>query len=214
MKKFIFILTLLISLSCLSQSSYSFSIPLPPGEIALETVEKKYFGLYTNPELDIKYECIDSGIYSVSTIFSSISRKTIRESSKYEVKNGYLFGLNGTDSIPCVAEDENYYFGIQHREELSGKTSKNVLKRISENKYLLNYEENGNYTPCIIEFNGKKMIVQHFTYSENSSAFDGIENRKESKSTEMNYILLTPTLEEWNTISILEILEEQIILSK
>lgn len=214
MKNFVFLTTFLSAISCFGQYSYDFSMPLPPGGTEIETVEKKYFGIYSNPETDIKYEFSNEGNYSISTVFTSISRETIRESSKYMVKNGFLFGISGSDSIPCVAEGENYYFGIQHREKLFGKPSQNVLKRISENKYLLNYEENGHYTPCFIEFNGKKMRIQHFTYAANSVAFDGIKNRKENQTPELKYILLSPTLEEWDAISMTDIVEAEIIFSK
>lgn len=196
------------------QQSYDFAIPLPPDGKEVVTVAKSYFGQYSSKQVDVDYEFNKNGIWAIATIYSSISRETIRESSKYLVKDGFLFGVHETDSIPCELQGEFYHFAVKYKEQIIGGNSKNVLVKLSESSYILNFENEGHFTPSLLEFKNKVLSIQHFTYEENATIFDGITNRIEKSTPEMNYILLQPTLSEWNALAQNQILGEKIIFGR
>jgi hypothetical protein len=193
------ILFLFLANSCISlgQVSYDFSISLPPSENSIQTVDEAYFGTYYSEEGESVYEVNTLGIWIISTVYNSISKETVRESSQYFVRNGFLFGVLKEDSIPCVLENERYYFGIKNKDLMVGNQTQNVLKKISKNKYLINFNENGKYTPILIEFKGKTLIAKQFDYESNTSIFDAFELFERHKTENMEYVTLTPNVKEW-----------------
>lgn len=212
--RIVVVLFVVISLNGFSQVSYDFTNPLPPEGKILKTVSKSQFGIYSSNNVDIDYEFNKEGIYALSIIYNSISRETIRESSKYHVKDGYLFGVTLDDSIPCELQGEYYHFGVKFKEQIIGEQSKNILIKIKESTYALNFEENGHYTPSLIQFKGKELSIQHFTYEDSTSVFNEIALKTEVPSSQMTYITLEPTLTEWNAISRDEILGNKIVFTR
>lgn len=210
MKNFLTSLVLFYITTCYSQKSYDFALPVPPEGKEVVTVSKSQFGSYSSEQVDVDYEINKEGIWAVATIYSSISRETIRESSKYKVKDDFLFGVHETDSIPCVLQGEFYHFAVKYKEQITGGESKNILVKISESSYILNFENEGHYTPSLFEFKGRTLNVQHFTYEDDSQIFESITNRIENPTTQMNYILLQPTISEWNLIAQNQIFGEKI----
>lgn len=208
---------LLISLCSLfgvnAQLSYDFANPLPPQAQKVNTVDRSNYGYYTSKNAGIDYEITVKGIFIVSTIFSSITRETIRESSKYRVENGYLFGIKENDSIPCILEGDSYLFGIKTRELIAGESSKNVLTRISDKSYILNFEEKGHYTPTLLEFKGKSLTVRHFTYENSTEVFNRVKERSETEQQGLTYITLEPTLAEWQAFAQKDILGEKVVFN-
>lgn len=213
--KFLFIFFAIISFTlAYSQQSYDFAKPLPPNGKEITTVSKPYFGSYSSKQVDVDYEFNQDGIWAIATIYNSISRETIRESSKYKVKDGFLFGVLETDSIPCELQGEYYHFAVKYKEQIVGGSAKNILVKLSESSYILNFENDGRYTPSLLEFKGKTLNMQHFTYEEDSKLFDGITNRIETSTPQMNYILLEPTSTEWDAISYKQILGDKIVFGR
>jgi len=200
----------LITFFAKSQLSYDFANPLPPEGKNITLVSKPQFGIYSSGQVDIDYEFNAQGVFAISIIFNSISRKTIRESSQFSLKDGFLFGVTGSDSIPCELQGEYYHFGIKFKEQIIGGTSKNILTRIDPSTYIINFEDKEHYTPSLLVFKGKKLSVQHFTYEDSTTFFDTISLRTEIPSTQLTYITLDPTLEEWNSLSFTEILGTKI----
>src|SRR5688572_29690297 len=83
------------------------------------TVSSSYFNKYQPEETEKnairnaagEYLFVDvTGIYFEKNKLLFITREQVREEGKYQVKDGYLFGVSGTDSIPTALEGENYYF--------------------------------------------------------------------------------------------------------
>lgn len=214
MKIFSILFILLVSFQANSQFSYDFSIPLPPGSTPVKSVAKPYFGTFSSDQIDIDYEFNDQGIWAIATIYNSISRETIRESSKYKVKDDFLFGVTEEDSIPCVLQGEYYHFAVRHKELIVGENSKNVLTKLSETRYLINFENEGNFTPSLIEFTGKTMNIRHFNYEEDAQVFNSIVNRTEKITQQMVYIVLEPTVDEWKALPLTEILGETILFER
>lgn len=196
------ILLLLWQVVC-AQVSYDFGVTLPPNGEQAQVVSNVYFGTYSNPDSPLKYEFSEEGIFILSININSISRKTIRESSQYEVRNNHIFGVS-EDSIPCVLEGENYYFGIRHREQIAGQGSVNKLIRIAPNEYILNYEENGTYIPTLISFSAAGLSVRQFDYESETKAFRKIKERTSSVKA-IEFITLYPTTEEWAKLKLEDI---------
>lgn len=196
----------LLTLSCVAQTSYDFSSTIPPNSPEISAVPKSFFGVYSSDSADIDYEFSAKGIFAVSTIYNQISRETVRESSKYRVENGYIFGVQKDDSIPCILEGEYYVFGIKNREQIIGGTAQHKLVQLTTSSFIVNFKENGTYTPSLFEFKGKTLSVRHFTYESEATVFDGIASRKTAASIQMNSISLNPTLEEWNKIPLTSIM--------
>ncbi len=193
-------LLLLSSFWGFCQDSYNFSATLPPDEKPIQNVSSGFLGKYVADNGESHYEFRENGVWIVSTIFSSISRETIRESSKYVVRNGYIFGVVQDDSLPCELEGERYYFGMRNTEQIIGPNSQHVMNKVSTNSYIINFYENGGYTPSLFTFSGKNLIVQHFDYDTGTTVFESIEQKETKVVDKMNYIILAPTAEEWSNL--------------
>ena len=180
-----------------SQISYDFANTLPPEGEKNATVLKTLFGTYSSDQTDIDYQFNKEGVFAISFIYNIISRETIRESSIYSVKDGYLFGVTGADSLPCELQGEFYHFAIMFKEQIVGGTAKNVMSKLNQSTYILNFEDNNHFTPSYLTFQGNEMIIQHFTYDDETTIFDEIADKAETTIGEMNYITLNPTKEEW-----------------
>lgn len=204
----------LISFFARTQNSFDFSKPMPPGSKQVTSVSKAFHGSYSSGQIDIDYAFDETGIYSVSTVFQSISRETIRESTKYTVRNGYIFGIAEADSLPCELQGEYYHFAVQFKEQLVGSRSKNILTKIDDRTYIINFEERGTYTPSRFTFNGKQLTIEHFTYSEATTAFDEIQLKKEHPTKELNYVTLSPSLEEWESLPMAELFENKLLFER
>lgn len=214
MKLFTIAVLLFFSFFGVSQVSYDFSEALPPKENTVSTVSNSLFGQYQSNNKETFYEFKEDGVWIISTLISSISRETIRESSKYTVKNGYIFGVVENDSLPCELEGERYYFGMRNKEQIIGGNSKNILKKIDQSTYVINFYENGGYTPSLFTFTGKNLSVQHFDYETGTTLFESIEKQTNKMVEKMNYITLTPTEKEFTQIGILSFFSEKIVYIK
>jgi hypothetical protein len=197
---------LFFSLYSVAQTSYDFSITLPPNSPEISSVPKSFFGVYSSDSADIDYEFSAKGVFAISTVYNQISRETMRESSKYRVENGYLFGVQKDDSIPYILEGEYYVFGIKYREQIVGGTAEHKLVQLTSNSFIINFKENETFTPSLFEFNRKTLSIRHFTYETGTAVFNGIASQKSTATHQLNTISLNPTIEEWSTIPLTSIM--------
>jgi hypothetical protein len=200
MRHTITLLTFISTSLAFGQVSYDFSEALPVDEKSLTSVSSSDFGTYISENNETKYVFDSQGVWIETTIFSSISRETIRESSKYVVRNGFIFGVVLNDSLPCVLDDERYHFGLKNKEQVVGGNSLNVLKKINSSSYILNYFENGGYTPSLFSFIGNNLSIQHFDYETGTNQFTNIVKQSSKKIEGMNYITLSPSKDEWKEL--------------
>ena len=202
----------------LTQVSYDFAIPLPPTGKIVSAISERYLGTYScDVPADLSYEFTGEGVYVISWNFNSISRTTLRESSSYRVSNGWLHGVIANNSIPCELEGEYYHFAIKRRELLVGEKSLNVLTKISDRCYILNFAnagDPGHFIPSIFEFKGNELYVKHFTYEDDTRLFDAIEGRQERKKGNLQEITLHPTKEEWKRLNIEALSGEKKVYTK
>lgn len=190
--------TILLSLSAIGQKSYYFSDPLPTEGTVVTNIDKKWYGKFKQENASRTIIINEDGIFVQSTNVSSVSRELIRESSTYDVRNGYIFGVAKDDSLPCILEGERYYFGIRNTEQIVGAGSSNILIKSSKeaNTFYLNMEENGYYLPVRLTFERGNLIMAYFDYELDGSEFDFVENQKSIKTDFHEIVILTPTSEE------------------
>ncbi|MCH2229077.1 MAG: hypothetical protein MK105_01940 [Crocinitomicaceae bacterium] len=195
-----FITSVLFSVLAFGQESYYFSNPVPSEQDVVLSVEKRLFGTYSSEVATRVYEVNQNGVTILTTSISSISRETIRESSKYDVRNNMLYGLIEKDSVPCVLEGENYYFGVQNRDVIIGKNSLNKLTRLSSNEYIINYEEDGLFVPAKLIFSGNSLTIKEMEYEYGTKLFKKIKIQKEIPNEYFKLIVLSPTTEEFEKL--------------
>ena len=201
MKIYCLIASLILSFSSISQKSYYFSDPVPSATSKIDQVDKNWHGTYKSKDGTLSYQMDEKGISIISTNVSSISRETIRESSKYDVRNKYIFGVVDNDSIPCILEEDRYYFGIQNTDVFVGDGSQNILTKTAEsNVFIINKYENGNYIPVLLEFKGKKLTMSYFDYDSEDTKFDFIENQTSIDTQYQKLIILSPSETEFTEL--------------
>jgi len=191
------IASLLVGFISSAQNSYYFSAPLSVTETNNVRISPKYFGTYSSLDQPSQYEVSAKGIILVSTNISSISRETVRESSKYTVRNGFILGVLKNDSIPCILKDDYYFFGVQNKEIIVGHGSKNILTQIDDfGNYIINNFEKGTYIPMKITFNNSQFSISYFDYETDTKSFKFINEQTSAPSENLNVVVLSPSEKE------------------
>ena len=215
MKIVVLIASLLLSLNSFSQKSYYFSNPLPVEEQKINNVDSRYYGTYSSIEQPSHYEVSEEGIALVSTNISSVSRETIRESSKYRIKNGLIYGVVKGDSIPCVLKGEYYFFGIQNKEVIVGPNSLNILKKTGlSGHYIINSFENGSYVPLEISFIAGKFSISYFDYDFETKVFKFINDQESIQQSQYELVILSPNEKETKRLLKVGIFGEKKVFEK
>lgn len=186
----------ILSFYSISQRSILFENPLPTRDGVVHAVDRVYHGTYKSPDEMINYIFDDTGVTVFSTTVSSISKEMIRETGKYDVRNGFLFGVVEDDSIPCVLDKDRYYFGLRNNQIIVGQDSKNKLTKIGSSEYILNTFEDGNYIPTRIKFTSRGCEISYFDYDDEDTFFDNIGDKKELNGDYFDIILLNPDSKE------------------
>ena len=202
MKIFGLIASLIFTFCSIGQKSYYFSEPSPINGKDQSTIDKKWHGTYAVNKGNYVYEVNEEGISVVSTTISSISREEIRESSTYDVRDKYIFGVVENDSLPCVLENDRYFFGIRNTENILGPGSKNKLRPSGRvpNEFILNVYENGYYMPSTIIFESKKISISQLDYDYETTVFDFISDRKSVQGQNIEIIILKPNADEFRSL--------------
>jgi len=208
------IASLILTFFSIGQKSYYFSEPLPSNQKAQSVVNEKWHGKYAVNNGKNILEINSDGIFMVSTTISSISREEIRESTTFDVRNNYIFGVLLNDSIPCVLEDERYFFGIRNKDVIVGAGSKNELRpsgRVA-NEFILNTYENGYFLPSIMRFETKNVSTGQLDYDYETTVFDFISEKKSVQGQNIEIVVLKPDAAEFNSllkdVTIFSILDE------
>jgi hypothetical protein len=201
MKIFGLIATLFITFSGIGQKSYYFSDPVPNMGQSITNVNKKYFGTYTASNGRI-YELNEEGVFIISTSINSMSRESIRESAKFDVRNGFIHGVVEGDSIPCVLDGERYYFGVRNRDQIVGGLSNNILTRSDSksNQYFINMKEEDAYYPIELTLNRNDLEIAYFDYEFETTVFDNVANTKSIDSGSIEFVILSPDQAEFDQL--------------
>ncbi len=209
MKKILIITALVLPFFGLTQISYEFAQPLPPGGEALKAPYAQHFGTYKSDFSDICFELTPDGIYMVSTVVSSISKDSVNKGGKYVVRNNHIFGVRETDSFPVALQGSRYYFGISFREEVIGPNSKNVLSRVSNQSYLLNFFEDGGYVPCLFSIVDGTLAIQYFDYDSDTQIFAQVPKRVKKEEQFLTVISLAPKKEDFADLNFLAMFNKE-----
>ncbi|MEJ6583258.1 MAG: hypothetical protein QNL61_03155 [Crocinitomicaceae bacterium] len=196
------IASLILTFFSIGQKSYYFSEPCPNNQSSQTTVNEKWHGRYAVNNGKNIYEVNSEGIFMVSTTISSISREEIRESTKYDVRDNYIFGVVSNDSLPYVLEGERYFFGIRNKDVIVGKGSENELRSSGRvaSEFILNTYENGYFIPSIIRFESKSISTTQLDYDYETTVFDFIADKKSVQGQNIELIVLKPNAAEFNSI--------------
>ncbi|MBI3134143.1 MAG: hypothetical protein HYZ14_05645 [Bacteroidetes bacterium] len=175
------------------------------------TVSSSYYKTYQPEETEKnqlrnaagEYLHVDAtGIYFEKNKLLFITREQVREEGKYEVRNGYLFGVSEADSIPTALEGENYYFLVPSKTYLYNmKTGPSTLfEGLNAGEYLVvTPEPDGYYSVIYIRFSGSRAEIKELVFSDTTCSTDVIEEQEIIDGSFDTYIL-TPTLQEWKTL--------------
>lgn len=201
MKSFALVLMLFWFFDFFAQQSYEFKSALPPTGDVLKTVSASYFGSYVNAETGTVFQFSEEGVAMIAIINSYITKEQVRESSRFQVRNNFLFGVIEGDSVPCIFEDDKYFFGMKQKTILNDAAHKGVLKKINEATYVINFYEGNGFTPSTITFKGNSILLNHFDYASETHIFDAINSKEMIKGPGYTTQLLNPTQKEWELIS-------------
>lgn len=214
MKTISAILILWVNFSIFAQQSYEFKAALPPNADVLKTVAESHFGSYVNAETGTVFEFSEEGVAMIAIINSYITKEQVRETSRFQVRNNYLFGVVEGDSLPCIFEDDKYFFGMKQKTMLNDAAHKGVLKKMSAATYVINFYEGSGFTPSLITFAGNSIRLSHFDYVSETDIFDAIVSKEMIKASGYTTQLLQPTQKEWETISKLQMFGKETVFTK
>lgn len=204
---------LFVVFSGTAQNSYLFVAPLPSESNQINAVPEQFYGTYELKNTGLKYTFDANGLHVNSTAITSISRETVRESSKYSVRNGYIFGIEKDDSIPCLEKEGYYFFGIINQDVVIGSGSKNILAKTSNPAvFVLNTYEEGKYVPQLLEFNGSKLTVSQFDYEGDSDdEFAYISEQEKLPFDNFTVVLLKPEASDFERIRMQAFVENMML---
>lgn len=199
MKKVLLVFSLLLHFLSFSQKTVQFSDPLPFGSSSQPTTDKIHFGKYKSSDSQVTYVIDEKGISIVTVAIASITREQVRESSKLQVRGNYIFGIKANDSLPCVLEGENYYYGIESKLMIAGEGSLNTFTKINTNKYVINFHEGSYFEPSIVTFAGGKMTIVH-SELDYQPLFQSILQVSTITRYGSEVAILAPTFEQWERL--------------
>lgn len=193
-----------IFLFCLAQSantqvySYFFGEPVAPKWSETERISPNFYGSYSN-ESGRTISVSEAGIFSENTLMLRISRETVRETSRYQVKGDYLFGVVENDSVLCVLNDEHYYYQLKDFVAWWTPGEEDVLLYKGGEFYLNKFEYDA-FTPMKLVFRRGELIVYPFDYAQETTVFNHIKQRAEQEEQDVFKVVLSPTKKEWEAI--------------
>nr|WP_294859273.1 hypothetical protein [uncultured Fluviicola sp.] len=199
MKKVLLVFSLFLHFLSFSQKTVQFSDPLPYGSSSQQTTDKIHFGKYKSSDSQVTYVIDEKGISIVTVAIASITREQVRESSKLQVRGNYIFGIKANDSLPCVLEGENYYYGIESKLIIAGEGSLNTFTKINTNKYVINFHEGTYFEPSIVTFAGEKMTIVH-SELDYQPVFQSILQVSTITRYGSEVAILAPTFEQWERL--------------
>ncbi len=197
MKKILLSVFFILPILGLSQISYEFVKPLPPGGTSLKAPHPQHYGNYKSNTSEITFVLNAQGVFTLTTIVGSISKDSVNHGGNYSVRNNYIFGVHKTDSIRVALEGSRYYFNIEHKEEVIGPNSKNVLSPVSGQSYLLNFYEDVGYVPCLFSIVDSVLAIQYFDYDSNTDMFSEVPKTIKRQGKFLTIFSLNPAKEDF-----------------
>lgn len=197
-----------------AQDSYEFKEAMPPNAESILIFNYTCFGIYESEETGTQIIVDANGISMLTVIHSYITRDQVRESSKYQIRNGYLFGVIEGDSVPYIEDEKRFYFGIRTKTILGDEKNKVIFKKINESSYIMNFPESKGYSPSLISFEKNSLSIRHFDYPSDGLIFKYIKNSENYTFGGMNHVSLDPSEKEFEKLNQKVIFGKEIVYLK
>lgn len=110
----------------------------PLGLKEVSKIDKSLYGMYKDTANDTWLQISMRGFYKTATMFMQMPKTEVDENDQYWVKEGWIYGITKSDSLPCELENDTYYFGIPRKSELFSFNGEYSLKQLDAQTYILN----------------------------------------------------------------------------
>lgn len=144
----------------------------------------------------------ESGIYIEKNKLLFVTREEVRENSKIDVRNGYLFGVIENDSVLTALDGENYYFLLPSKTYLCElrSASHKLFSGLNSGEFLLmTLEDNNHYTAMYLKFQSGSLALMEPAFDTEKCACKLIKDHQVTKDDFETYVM-SPTLKEWQTL--------------
>lgn len=144
----------------------------------------------------------ETGIYLEKNKLLFITREEIRENSKYELRNGYLFGVVENDSVLTALDGEKYYFLIPTKTYLfQAKIGPSIIyEGLTTSEYLVITPEPNEHFSCIyFRFKAGGLDIMELNFDDEKCSVNNVKEKEIIKGDYNTYILI-PTLAEWKIL--------------
>lgn len=145
----------------------------------------------------------ETGIYLEKNKLLFITREQVREDSKYQVRDGYIFGVIENDSLPTALEGENYYFLVPSKTYIyqTGSADSFLYDAFSSGVYFLAQpEDNGHFTVIVIHFSGSGIDMKELVLNDENCSVQKIKKCEIIKG-DFNTYILSPVSKEWEQLA-------------
>lgn len=217
---FVFIFSILLSSIAIGQTelySVYFEKEHPLGEKVKNP--EQFYGTYTSHQDESKQWIFNQeGIFIAEIIPLKIPKESVRESSKYTVRNGYIFGVKENDSLPYIDQTDCYLVGIpnmQIQADWKNKDSDNEVLTDGQNSLYLHYKEGDFFSIIKLTFTGNALSFQEFNYEEET--IEILKKLKKTDKTKLNKVstlLIKPKSKEWEEFNLEKYFKQTFSLSK
>jgi hypothetical protein len=144
----------------------------------------------------------ETGIYIEKNKILFVTREEVRENSKIDVRNGYLFGVSETDSVPTALDGENYYFLVPAKTYLCElrSSSHKLFSGLNSGEFLLmTLEENNHYTAMYLKFQSGSLALLEPSFNTDKCLCSQIKEHEVTQDDFEIYVM-SPSLKEWQTL--------------
>lgn len=209
------VLILWISISFCQEKEEVFSVYFHQSALKdltpLSSISKEYCKKYTLKENESNGMRVaagenliadETGVCIEKNKLLFVTREQVREESKYQVRNGYLFGVIKNDSVLTALDGEKYYFLIPAKTYLVDflQGTSTLYQGAKNNEYLvLTKESNGHYSCIYFKFLKGALSISELNLSSDACSIKLVKD-KETIEGDFNTYILKPTLKEWSSI--------------
>lgn len=203
-----------ITIFAFAQSSYSFKQPLPPNAKIAENLSEELYGRYISYQKDYSIIVSERGLFIERKMKAEISQDELEELTYLEIKDGLLFGAQGDIGIPYSRTGDIISYTVTSKRPLFEFRSSDVLSQLSKNLFIINFNENGSYSPTLLSIYNGQLGLQHFDYSENTTIFKEVNTKEVTHTGNLYEIVMNPDIEEFRTIDLTEMFGKQLTFVK
>ena len=180
---------------------------------------EQFYGTYRSEENVLSiWEINEKGIIISEFIPLKIPKESVRERSKYTVRNGYIFGVVENDSLEYIDQGEHYLVGVPNEQlqaDWKNKETENEVYSNGQNSLYLHYKEGDFFSVVKLTFNGNTISFQEFEYEEETiKDLKKLKKTEETKLNSLATLLINPKSKEWQEFNFEKYFKESFSLQK